>query len=33
MMVQRSNMPDNFENPPALAFIRAASGALAPAAP
>ena len=29
MMVQRSNMPDNFQNPPALAFIRAASGALA----
>ena len=22
MMVQRPNMPDNFENPPALAFIR-----------
>jgi CubicO group peptidase (beta-lactamase class C family) len=33
MMVQRSNMPDNFENPPALAFIRAASGALASTAP
>jgi CubicO group peptidase (beta-lactamase class C family) len=32
MMVQRSNMPDNFENPPALAFIRAASGSLASAA-
>jgi CubicO group peptidase (beta-lactamase class C family) len=31
MMVQRSNMPDNFENPPALAFVRAASGALTPA--
>jgi CubicO group peptidase (beta-lactamase class C family) len=29
MMVQRSNMPDNFENPPALAFVRAAAGALA----
>jgi CubicO group peptidase (beta-lactamase class C family) len=29
MMVQRSNMPDNFENPPALAFIRAAAAALA----
>jgi CubicO group peptidase (beta-lactamase class C family) len=29
MMVQRPNMPDNFENPPALAFIRAASGAIA----
>jgi CubicO group peptidase (beta-lactamase class C family) len=29
MMVQRANMPDNFENPPALAFIRAASAALA----
>ncbi len=28
MMVQRSNMPDNFENPPALAFVRAAAGAL-----
>jgi CubicO group peptidase (beta-lactamase class C family) len=28
MMVQRSNMPDNFENPPALAFIRAAAAAL-----
>jgi len=23
MMVQRPNMPDNFENPPALAFVRA----------
>ena len=29
MMVQRSNMPDNFENPPALAFIRSAAAALA----
>ena len=28
MMVQRPNMPDNFENPPALAFIRAAAAAL-----
>jgi CubicO group peptidase (beta-lactamase class C family) len=28
MMVQRPNMPDNFENPPALAFVRAAAGAL-----
>lgn len=28
MMVQRSNMPDNFENPPALAFVSAASEAL-----
>jgi CubicO group peptidase (beta-lactamase class C family) len=25
MMVQRSNMPDNFENPPALAFISSAA--------
>jgi CubicO group peptidase (beta-lactamase class C family) len=25
MMVQRPNMPDNFENPPALAFLRAAA--------
>ena len=33
MMVQRSNMPDNFENPPALAFVRAAAGALAAPAP
>jgi len=33
MMVQRSNMPDNFENPPALAFVRAASAAFATAAP
>jgi CubicO group peptidase (beta-lactamase class C family) len=29
MMVQRSNMPDNFENPPALAFVRSAVAALA----
>ena len=29
MMVQRPNMPDNFENPPALAFVRAAAAALA----
>ena len=29
MMVQRQNMPDNFENPPALAFVRAAAAALA----
>jgi CubicO group peptidase (beta-lactamase class C family) len=28
MMVQRPNMPDNFENPPALAFVRAAAGSL-----
>ncbi|HXN35131.1 MAG TPA: serine hydrolase domain-containing protein [Opitutaceae bacterium] len=33
MMVQRSNMPDNFENPPALAFVRAAAGALPAPAP
>lgn len=32
MMVQRANMPDNFENPPALAFIRAAAAALPPPA-
>lgn len=31
MMVQRSNMPDNFENPPALAFVRAAAAAVPPA--
>jgi enterochelin esterase family protein len=29
MMVQRSNMPDNMENPPALAFVHAAVAALA----
>jgi CubicO group peptidase (beta-lactamase class C family) len=29
MMVQRQNMPDNFENPPALAFIGSAAAALA----
>ena len=33
MMVQRPNMPDNFENPPALAFVRSAAGALAAPAP
>ena len=33
MMVQRTNMPDNFENPPALAFIRSASAALGRPAP
>jgi CubicO group peptidase (beta-lactamase class C family) len=33
MMVQRSNMPDNFENPPALAFIGSAARALASPAP
>ncbi len=33
MMVQRPNMPDNFENPPALAFVRAAAAALANPAP
>jgi CubicO group peptidase (beta-lactamase class C family) len=33
MMVQRSNMPDNFENPPALAFVRSAAAALAKPAP
>jgi CubicO group peptidase (beta-lactamase class C family) len=33
MMVQRANMPDNFENPPALAFVRAAATALASPAP
>lgn len=33
MMVQRPNMPDNFENPPALAFIGAAAAALARPAP
>ncbi len=27
MMVQRSNMPDNFENPPALAFVQSAVAA------
>jgi CubicO group peptidase (beta-lactamase class C family) len=30
MMVQRPNMPDNFENPPALAFIGAAAVAIPP---
>ncbi len=30
MMVQRPNMPDNLENPPALAFIHAAAAALPP---
>jgi CubicO group peptidase (beta-lactamase class C family) len=33
MMVQRPNMPDNFENPPALAFIRAAAASLPKPAP
>jgi CubicO group peptidase (beta-lactamase class C family) len=32
MMVQRPNMPDNFENPPALAFVRAAAAELGDAA-
>jgi CubicO group peptidase (beta-lactamase class C family) len=33
IMVQRPNMPDNFENPPALAFIKAAAAALPQTAP
>jgi CubicO group peptidase (beta-lactamase class C family) len=32
MMVQRPNMPDNFENPPALAFVGSAESSLAGAA-
>ena len=33
MMVQRPNMPDNFENPPALAFVAAAEAALGSPSP
>ena len=33
MMVQRTNMPDNFENPSALTFVRAAAAALPNSSP